>query len=265
MPYFRRDDLRLFYGHRGGGSGTPLVLMHGLLWSSRMLERIAAAVRGRPVLLLDLHGHGKSDKPTGPDRYTWDELSADLFGLLDHVGAPQAVVGGLSLGANVAFAAAQRHPERCAGLVLEMPVLSRGHGFGKPVFGALAGLYSAGATVLTPLTGAVGRIPASSRRVPELAAVRDVASAPPKVAAAVLKGLLADEPPAEDGAALARLTMPVLVIGHPGDPLHALDDAKQLAEQLPDGRFLRASSFLHYRLRPGELARHVNEFVESID
>jgi len=43
--------------------------------------------------------------------------------LLDHLGVPQAVVGGTSLGANVALEAAVLAPERVRGLVLEMPVL----------------------------------------------------------------------------------------------------------------------------------------------
>src|SRR5207244_1214492 len=130
---------------------------------------------------------------------------------------------------------------------------------------ALASVYGRGSVVLGPLSRTIARLPASSRRVPELAAVRDVASAHPRVAAAVLRGLLADDPPAEDDRSLAGLDMPALVIGHPGDPLHVIEDARRLAERLPRGEFLRAPSFVNYRLRPGELAGHLRRFLAAAD
>lgn len=262
MPAFTRDDLTLHYRERGDAQGPPVVLMHGLLWSSRMMERITALLPEARVLLLDLHGHGRSAKPTDPARYTWDEMAADVVGLLDHLGIDQAVVGGLSLGANVALYTGQRHPDRVRGLVIEMPVLSRGHPFGRPVFNALATTYSVGRLAMTPLAGLVRRIPVP--RQPDLIAMRDVAGADPRVATAVLRGLLSQDPIADDDAALARLTMPALVIGHRNDPLHVLEDAKDLAERLSNARFVEASSIVEFRLRPGRLARELKEFLARL-
>jgi pimeloyl-ACP methyl ester carboxylesterase len=237
--------------------------MHGLLFSYRLMERVAALLPGYRVLLLDLHGHGTSSKPTDPDRYTWAEMVADVDGLLDHLGLSSAVIGGLSLGANVALAYAQARPERCDALILEMPVLLRGHRFGRPAFGTLAAVYAGARMGLTPVAAAVRRLP-MPRRVPELAAFRDMASQPPAVAAAVLRGLLAEEPLAEDPDTLARLTMPALVVGHRNDPLHVLDDARELAERLPGGRFIEAPSIAHFRLHPDELARQFRRFLDSV-
>lgn len=42
MPTFMRDDLRFHHGVRGRVEGRPVVLLHGLLWTSRMLERVTA-------------------------------------------------------------------------------------------------------------------------------------------------------------------------------------------------------------------------------
>jgi pimeloyl-ACP methyl ester carboxylesterase len=263
MPTFLRDDLRLHYAERGPRSAPPVVLMHGLLFSYRLMERVTQRLADYRVLLLDLHGHGKSDKPTDPARYTWVEMVADVDGLLDHLGIDQAVIGGLSLGANVALAYAEARPARCEALILEMPVLLRGHRFGRPAFTGLAGVYRGGRRVLRPVARAVNRLPLPPG-IPELAAFRDMAGQDPSVAAAVLRGLLAEEPLAEDPDSLARLTMPALVVGHRNDPLHVLDDARELAERLPGGRLVVAPSIAHYRLHPGELAGQFRSFLDEV-
>ena len=263
MATFRRGDLTLWYGERGRPDGRPFVVTHGLLWSSRMMERAAALLPDERVILLDLHGHGRSSKPAEADRYSWAELAADVVGLLDHLGVEQAVVGGLSLGANVTLATAHLHPERVAAMVIEMPVLRRGHRVGRAAFGTLATGYTAARMVLGPLASAVNAVPLP-RGLPELAAVRDVAGADPRVAAAILRGLLADEPVAEDDVSLARLTMPALVIGHHNDALHAIEDARDLARRLPDADLIEASSIAEYRLHPDRLAGRLREFFARL-
>jgi pimeloyl-ACP methyl ester carboxylesterase len=265
VPSFSRDEMRLYYGERGDPSGMPVVLTHGLLWSSRMMERVAGMLPDNRVLLLDLHGHGKSDKPLDASWYTWTELAADVVALLDHLDIEQAVVGGLSLGANVTLATAQQHPNRVAAMIVEMPVLQRGHPFARPAFTALASVYAAGRLGLAPAAAVVNRLPVPFHRMaPELAAVRDMAGADPRVAAAVLRGLLGDEPVPEDEASLAKLTMPALVIGHRNDPLHSLEDARELAERLPNGRFVEASSIAEFRLRPDKLAAVLRDFLDGV-
>lgn len=49
-----------------------------------------------------------------------------VVALLDHLDIDEAVVGGTSLGANVTLEVAVAAPERCRGLVVEMPVLDNG-------------------------------------------------------------------------------------------------------------------------------------------
>ncbi|MDQ3758094.1 MAG: alpha/beta hydrolase, partial [Actinomycetota bacterium] len=86
----------------------------------------------------------------------------------------------------------------------------------------------------------------------------------PTVASAVLRGLLDEPPLPEDAATLARLTMPALVIGHRSDPLHVLDDARDLAGRLPAATLVEAPSILTYRLRPAELAAHIRRFLATV-
>jgi pimeloyl-ACP methyl ester carboxylesterase len=265
LPTFDLGDLRLHYAERGDADGPAIVLVHGLLWSARMFERLCAVLPSYRVLLLDLHGHGTSSTPTDPSRYTWASFADDVVGLLDHLAVERAVVGGLSLGANVTLATAERHPSRVRAMVVEMPVLSGGHPVAKPLFAGLAGVYRAGEIALRPASRAVRRFPLPlARRVPDVAAARDVLAANPRVADAVLRGLLTDVPVDDSDAALGRLTMPALVIGHRNDPLHPLGDARRLAAALPDARLVEVPSILHHRLHPDRLAAEVRRFVDAL-
>lgn len=264
MPTFAHAGETLYYKDLGDPAGVPLVLTHGLLWSIRMLEPLAALLPDRRVLLLDLHGHGRSTKPADPSRYTWDALVDDVAGLLDHLGIDQAAVGGLSLGANVALAMGQRRPSRCRALILEMPVLLRGHRVGRPAFTALAATLGAGA----PALGAVARLAAKlplPGRAQQLVAMRDLAAMPPRVGRAILTGLLAEPPLPEDEATLAALDVPTLVIGHGNDPLHVLDDARDLAARLPRSRLVEVPSILTHRRHPALLSGHVARFLDDVE
>jgi 3-oxoadipate enol-lactonase/4-carboxymuconolactone decarboxylase len=60
-------------------------------------------------------GHGGA--PSRPDAFTLGDLGADVVELLDHLGAEQAALAGISLGGMVSLWVAVRHPERVTSLV----------------------------------------------------------------------------------------------------------------------------------------------------
>ncbi len=123
---FVHDGHRLVYDVYGD-SDQVVIYTHGLLIDSELNRGIAQALaeQGDRVVLLDLLGHGRSDKPTRATDYRIDSYADQVIGLMDHLGLDQAVLGGISLGANVSLFAAARYPERVRALVLEMPVLER--------------------------------------------------------------------------------------------------------------------------------------------
>ena len=56
------------------------------------------------MVTLDLLGHGRSDRPADPLVYSMTSFAEQVLALLDHLGVRRsAVVGGLSLGANVSL------------------------------------------------------------------------------------------------------------------------------------------------------------------
>jgi pimeloyl-ACP methyl ester carboxylesterase len=106
------------------GSGTPVVLLHGLTATHRYVVMGSKALErsGHEVLSYDARGHGASDPaPEGPEAYTYADLADDLVRTLDEAGFERAVLAGASMGAHTALRVALEHPERVAGLVVITP------------------------------------------------------------------------------------------------------------------------------------------------
>ena len=112
-----------------GEPGAPVVVLaHGfpeLAYSWRhQIPALAAA--GYHVLAPDQRGYGRSTRPADIADYNVADLSADLIGLLDDVGADKAVFIGHDWGAPVVWGSAQLHPDRVAAVVgLSVPPVPR--------------------------------------------------------------------------------------------------------------------------------------------
>jgi 3-oxoadipate enol-lactonase len=99
------------------GSGTPLVLTHGLGDDLHFWDGVTPGlVAHHQVVRWDVRGFGSSDKPPGP--YTPSLLAADLAAVLDAAGIKEAHVGGLSMGGVIAQRLALDAPQRVRSLVL---------------------------------------------------------------------------------------------------------------------------------------------------
>ena len=103
-----------------GRPGDPVVvLVHGFPESSHswrhQIDPLVAA--GYRVLVPDQRGYGTSSAPADVDAYRSDHLAADLVGLLDDVGADDALFVGHDWGSMVVWDLSRLHPERVRGLV----------------------------------------------------------------------------------------------------------------------------------------------------
>jgi 3-oxoadipate enol-lactonase len=115
MPDAMNGDLRIHWTEQG--SGTPVLLIMGALWSSRMWFRIADGLAPHHrVVMFDNRGIGQSGMPS--DRYTVDDIATDALAVMDAAGIRSAHVYGVSLGGAIAQAVALRAPERVQSLVL---------------------------------------------------------------------------------------------------------------------------------------------------
>jgi pimeloyl-ACP methyl ester carboxylesterase len=98
-----------------GGTGRPLVALHGHLSEGATFAHLARALGPEwRVFAPDQRGQGESERA---DDYSREGYLADLQALLDHLGLDRAVLLGHSLGAINAYQFAARHPERVTALV----------------------------------------------------------------------------------------------------------------------------------------------------
>ena len=96
------------------GEGPVVVLCHGFpeSWYSWRHQLAALAAAGFHAVAPDMRGYGGSDRPDAIDQYTLLHLVGDMVGLLDALGADQAVIAGHDWGAPVAWPAALLRPDR---------------------------------------------------------------------------------------------------------------------------------------------------------
>jgi pimeloyl-ACP methyl ester carboxylesterase len=250
-------------GFREYGSGSrAVVLIHGLLMDGRMYARLAPALakRGHRVIAVDMLGHGTSEQPYDMIEYSMPQFGRDVVALLDHLELPQAVIGGTSLGANVALEVAVAAPDRVRGLVLEMPVLEAALPAAAAAFVPLALALRISQRTMRVLAALTRRIP----RTHHLADLMiDFVRRDPAASLAVLDGLIFGRvaPPIADRRALPH---PTLVIGHPSDPIHPFSDADRIARELPHARLVTASSIAEWRVRPHRLDRELLAFLDEV-
>ncbi|MFD8524035.1 alpha/beta fold hydrolase [Streptomyces capillispiralis] len=96
-----------------GGSGSPVVLLHGFPQTHLMWRHVAADLAAdHTVICPDLRGYGDSDKPAeaGPDTYAKRTMAADVVALAAALGHERFALAGHDRGALVAFRAGLDHP-----------------------------------------------------------------------------------------------------------------------------------------------------------
>jgi len=104
-------------GYRIAGSGPAVVLIHGMLNSSRHWRPVARALSAtHTVIAPDLHGHGHSAGPEGD--YSIGAHAAGIRDLLAGLGIDRATIVGHSLGGGIAMQFFYQFPERCERLAL---------------------------------------------------------------------------------------------------------------------------------------------------
>src|SRR4051794_6187632 len=103
--------------YRVAGQGPPVVLIHGMVNSSRHWEQVALRLADRyTVIAPDLIGHGDSATPRGD--YSLGAHAAVIRDVLSAIGVERATIVGHSLGGGVAMQFFWQFPQRTERLVL---------------------------------------------------------------------------------------------------------------------------------------------------
>lgn len=97
-----------------GGSGSPVVLLHGFPQTHLMWRHVAADLAAdHTVICPDLRGYGASDKPAEDgEAYSKRTMAADVVALAGALGHERFALAGHDRGALVAIRAGLDHPDR---------------------------------------------------------------------------------------------------------------------------------------------------------
>jgi len=263
--------------YRACGSGPPIVLIHGMVNSSRHWRDVAVRLGERhTVIAPDLIGHGDSATPRGD--YSLGAHAAAIRDLLVAIGVGPATIVGHSLGGGVAMQYFWQFPERVERLAL----VSSG-GLGPEVSPMLRGAALPGASVAL-------RAATSVRTVRALTALADRLGRADSAQAAPLRAVIRAIRPLGSGggrrafvetlrsvidvrgqrvSAVDRLYLlgpvPALVVWGERDRTIPLEHGRAAHEAIPDCRFVtlpRAAHFPHLE-DPDGLAEALEGFVAT--
>lgn len=102
-----------------GGSGPPMILLHGGNSTAHEFDKFAPKLTGsHHVYGITRRGCGASSAPPPTDaNYTADRLGDDVLAVIGELGIDPPVLVGHSLGGQELSSIGSRHPERVAGLI----------------------------------------------------------------------------------------------------------------------------------------------------
>jgi pimeloyl-ACP methyl ester carboxylesterase len=119
MPYAKNGDVNIYYEVEG--QGPPLVMLHGFSGSLDDMKRagyVEALRDGYQLVLMDLIGHGNSDKPHNPEAYSMEGGRGNIIAVLDDLHISSANIMGYSAGGVFSLGLAIQAGERVRSLIL---------------------------------------------------------------------------------------------------------------------------------------------------
>jgi 3-oxoadipate enol-lactonase len=247
VPTMSIHDCEIHY-EDSGGTGPPVVLLHGFVFDGRMFDAQVEALRDRyRCITMDFRGQGRS-RPTRKG-FQVEQQTADVLALLRRLEVPPAHLVGLSMGGYVSMRIAARHPDR----VLTLSLLNTGAGPHParrfPEHLGLAGLIRVFGTAQPRLNTELEKAlyspsfrddPATEpvrRRWRERWAGADVSS--------LLRTLLGIMRRPDFRPELPDIAAPTLVLTGSQDVQHPPEHARQIVEGVPDSSYVELPDVGH--------------------
>jgi pimeloyl-ACP methyl ester carboxylesterase len=273
MPIAPVNGIEIYYDEFGDPADPVLVLLAGL--GAQVLNYpdelcLAFTDRYLRVIRLDNRDAGLSTHLPDGASYTLSDMSDDVVGLLDHLGIEQAHVWGSSMGGMIAQTMAIEHPDRVRSLV-SVQSTTGAPDVGQPDPDAVIKILDASAPAAdrdaaiaqaVRMAEVLVNNPAVSDAGAQLAKATAVydRSYDPAAGARQVGAILAATPRDE---ALARLTVPTLVIHGNRDPLVDISGGRRTAEVIPGATFLEVDGMGH-DLTPVFWSQYVDAVVAHV-
>jgi pimeloyl-ACP methyl ester carboxylesterase len=248
MPTTSRSGVRIYY--RTIGEGSPVVLVHGYTgsgWSNWMASGWTEKLSEQHRLIIpDLRGHGRSQKPWRTDAYSLESLATDVLSVMDAEGVERAPVIGYSMGGMVGLSLLLDHPGR----------------FTAGVIGGMGSYFprDRGRFALERQSRA-----SRARRRSAIEQARFIAGylalADPIALDRVFRGVFRGQPPV-DAARLRSIDVPVLVAAGTADTF--FEPAADLARRIPRAQFVPLPNEGHISaVRNPKFMAAVGEFLAA--
>ena len=117
MPYILSDNVKIYYEEKG--EGEPVFLLNGIFMNTASWGVISSLLsKYFRVILHDMRGQWKSDKPVEKEKYSFRAHTEDLLNLMNHLGVEKGHIVGTSYGGEVALYFAVNYPERVKSLTI---------------------------------------------------------------------------------------------------------------------------------------------------
>ena len=253
MPYAKNGDVKIYYEIEG--SGSPLVLQHGLTGSleewreSGFIEKLENEYQ---LVLVDALGHGKSDKPHDSKYYGFYNSAKDVIAVLDDLNINTAHYFGYSMGGMIGLHLARFFPERISSMIIGGGGLAIDPGAGNQLWQALEG----GPDALVSFIELSGPL-SPERKARELANDFE----------ALLSRMSAPPTPNDDlSDTLAHMPMPLLVFVGEEDQFFSYKELEKSYEKVADLTFFTLPGLDHMQAerRSDLIVPHVKEFLARI-
>lgn len=263
MPLVKGPDCDLWVDVLGGGQPVTLVA-HGITSSSEEISYFAHTAVGTRVLF-DFRGHGRSESPPAEAGYDYPAMRRDLEFVADAYGATRAF--GVSLGAGAILNLLADRPDRFERIALFIPArIDEATEAARDRYPPLATLLEtmtleqvADLAVAAPESQPLFETRPQWRHLIRARVMRMNATGIPRALRASVDG----DQPLKDASVLSRVTAPVLILGHEGDPLHPASVATRLADLFPNARLRMWPEPLSMLDDPLGFAREVGSFLSS--
>jgi len=104
MPFVDNQGIKIHFETMG--QGPPLMLVHGMFFRGGTWTEIGYTVplkKDFQLILVDVRGHGQSDKPDSYESYDPEVIASDIVAIMNALNIRKAHYFGYSMGAWIGF------------------------------------------------------------------------------------------------------------------------------------------------------------------